>query len=168
MTAPTAQPILRDATVADLDAINDIYNHYVRHCTCAWEDRPSTPAERREWFDSHGSKYPIVVVTIEGEVAGWGSLSPFHRRSGYRFTVEDSIYIRPEAQGRGLGKMILADLIERAKKLGYRSILALISADQKPSLVLHEKFGFTRCAYLPQVGFKFEQWLDVVYMQKML
>lgn len=165
---PNDVPVLRDATIADLDAINDIYNHYVLHCTCAWEDIPSTLEQRREWFESHGNKYPIIVAAIDGAVAGWGSLSPFHRRSGYRFTVEDSIYIRPEHQGKGLGKMILAELIDRAKKLGYHSILALISADQKPSLVLHEKFGFVRCAHLPQVGYKFEQWLDVVYMQRML
>jgi phosphinothricin acetyltransferase len=168
MNMPGEKTILRDATVADLTAINDIYNHYVRNCTCAWEDDPTTLPQRREWLDSHGSKYPIIVVQLCDELIGWGSLSPFHRRSGYRFTVEDSIYIRPDAQGRGIGKTILAELIRRAKELGYHSILALISADQKPSLALHEKFGFVRCAYLPQVGFKFQQWLDVVYMQKML
>ena len=109
----TDQPTLRDATVTDLSAINDIYNHYVANCTCAWEDQPSSLAQRREWFDSHGSKYPVLVAVVGGQVAGWGAISPFHRRSGYRFTVEDSIYIRPDSQGRGLGKLILAELLPR-------------------------------------------------------
>ncbi len=164
----TDQPTLRDATVTDLSAINDIYNHYVANCTCSAEDQPSSLARRRESFGSHGSKYPVLVAVVGGQVAGWGAISPFHRRSGYRFTVEDSIYIRPDSQGRGLGKLDPRRAPAARGGPGYHSVMALISADQKPSLILHEKFGFVRCAYLPQVGFKFGHWLDVVYMEKLL
>ena len=160
--------ILRDATASDLPAINDIFNHYVRNCTCAWSDEPTTLQERAEWFDSHGSRHPIIVAQRGAEVVGWGSISPFHHRSGYRFTVEDSLYIRPDSQGQGIGKMLLAELIVRAKTLDYHSVMALISADQGPSLALHAKFGFEECGRLHEAGFKFERWLDVVYMQKML
>jgi phosphinothricin acetyltransferase len=160
--------ILRDASVSDLTAINDIFNHYVRNCTCAWSDEPTTLQERAEWFDSHGSTHPILVAQIGGEVVGWGSLSPFHHRSGYRFTVEDSLYIRPDSQGQGIGRMLLAELIRRAKALGYHSVMAMISADQGPSLALHAKFDFLDRGTLHEAGFKFQQWLDVVYMQKML
>ena len=160
--------VLRPAAEADLPAINDIYNHYVLHCTSAWEDRTGDLAQRRRWFAQHGPRYPVVVAQAGDEVVGWGSLSPFHRRSGYRFTVEDSLYIRADAQGRGIGRAMLADLLGRAAELGYHSVMALISADQAPSLHLHEKFGFVRRGLLPEAGFKFGRWLSVVYMQKML
>jgi phosphinothricin acetyltransferase len=160
--------VLRDASASDLTAINDIFNHYVLNCTCAWSDEPTTPHERAEWFDSHGSTHPILVAQRGAEVVGWGSISPFHHRSGYRFTVEDSLYIRADSQGLGIGKMLLAELLARAKALDYHSVMALISADQAPSLALHAKFGFVQRGTLHEAGFKFQQWLDVVYMQKML
>jgi phosphinothricin acetyltransferase len=160
--------VLRDASASDLPAINDIFNHYVLTCTCAWSDEPTTLQERAEWFEAHGSVHPIIVAQRGGEVVGWGSLSPFHHRSGYRFTVEDSLYIRADSQGMGIGKMLLAELLARAKALDYHSVMALISADQAPSLALHAKFDFVERGTLHEAGFKFERWLDVVYMQKML
>ena len=168
MNPADSEVVLRDATIADLSEINDIFNHYVLNCTCAWVDEPTTPPQRREWFYSHGDRYPIVVAQRGAEVLGWASLSPFHQRSGYRFTVEDTVYIRQDSQGQGVGKMLLAELVRRAKALGYHSMMALISADQGPSLSLHAKFGFEERGRLPQAGFKFERWLDVVYLQKML
>ena len=160
--------VLRDATASDLPAINDIFNHYVLSCTCAWQHEPDTMVQRQAWFAAHGSAHPVIVAQRGTEVVGWGSLSPFHHRSGYRFTVEDSLYIRADAQGMGIGKMLLAELIQRATALGYHSVMALISADQGPSLALHSKFGFEERGRLHEAGFKFERWLDVVYMQKML
>jgi len=162
---------IRDATPADLGEINDIYNYYVLTCTCTYQELPESAADRSEWFKSHDSKHPVIVAELEGEIVGWGSLSQFggpRARSAYRFTVEDSVYVRHDMQRQGIGAAILAELIRQAKALGYRSIVASISADRTPSISLHEKLGFAKVAHLREVGLKFGRWLDVVYLQKML
>jgi phosphinothricin acetyltransferase len=161
-------PQLRLATAADLPAINEIYNHYVLHSTCTYQDEPTTPAEREEWFQSHGKELPVTVAEDEHRIVGWASLSRFHRRSAYRNTIENSVYVRPELHGKGIGSMLLGDSIERARTLGHHTILALIDMDQKASIQLHVKFGFKQIAHLHEVGFKFGRWLDVVYLQLML
>ena len=161
-------PSIRLATSSDLPSINSIYNHYVIHSTCTYQTDPATAQERQAWFDAHGAGYPVTVIEEAGEVVGWGSLSRFHPRSAYRPTVENSVYVRHDRQARGIGKMLLEDLIQRAGTEGYHRIVALISADQEPSVRLHARFGFVAVGNLREVGRKFDRWLDVVYMQKML
>jgi phosphinothricin acetyltransferase len=163
-----ANVFLRDATRDDLAAINEIYNHYVLHSTCTYQTEPSTAPERLEWFAAHGPAHPITVAVLDGEIVGWGSLSRFHPRAAYGHTVENSVYLRHDRRGQGLGGAILADLVERARRLGHRSIMAGIDADQTASVALHRKFGFTPVAHLREVGFKFGRWLDVIWMQRML
>jgi len=159
---------IRIARSADRAAIDAIYAHYVRTSTCTYTEEPESDEVRRAWFDSHGPAHPITVMEDDGAVVGWGSLSPWRSRSGYRHSVELSVYLRPESCGQGLGRELLADLIERARSLGYHAILGGVSADQTPSLRLHERMGFTRVAHLREVGFKFGRWLDVVYFQRLL
>lgn len=159
---------IRLATHADLDAINAIYNYYVLNSTCTYQTDPSTAAERLDWFDAHGPRHPVTVAVRANEVVGWASLSKFHARAAYSNTVENSIYIRYDVQRCGIGKALLADCIERAKTIGHHTIIAGISADQIASVKLHEKLGFVNTALLREVGHKFDQWLDVVYMQLML
>jgi phosphinothricin acetyltransferase len=157
---------IRPAGDADLSAINDIYNHYVLHSTSTYQETPEPLEGRQEWFAAHGESHPITVATLEGVVVGWGSLSPYHRRSAFRYTVENSVYVRPDRQRHGIGSALLADLIERATALGYHSIIAAIDGEQAPSIALHAKFGFTHAGVLREAGLKFGRWLDVVYMQK--
>jgi len=164
MTAPT----VRTATPADLPAINDIYNHYVRNSTCTYQETPESLDDRREWFAAHGARYPIIVAEIGGEVVGWGSLSPWQKRSAYRYSVENSVYVRHDMHRRGIGSAILGELIARARALGYHAIIAGADAEQAASLALHRKFGFVDCARLREVGFKFGRWLDVIYLQLIL
>jgi len=159
---------LRLATSGDLPAINEIYNHYVLHSTCTYQDEPSAAEERVEWFAAHGADLPVTVATQEERVVGWASLSRFHKRSAYRNTVENSVYVRPELHGRGIGSMLLVDSIDRARACGHHTILALIDMDQAASIRLHLKLGFVEVAHLKEVGFKFGRWLDVVYLQLML
>lgn len=161
-------PNIRLAGREDLAAINEIYNHYVLHSTCTYQIEPEPMAGRVEWFEAHDRLHPITVAELDGQVVGWGSLSAFHRRVAYRHTLENSVYVRHDLHHRGLGQALLVDLIDRAKALGHHSIIALISADQIPSIKLHEKLGFSQVAYLKEVGFKFERWLDVVYHQMLL
>jgi L-amino acid N-acyltransferase len=159
---------IRDATAADLPAINDIYNHYVHASTCTYQLEPDTLEERQTWFAEHGPKHPIIVAERNREVVGWGSLSPFRTRAAYARTVEDSVYIRHNLLHQGIGIAILRELIEHGKRLGHHTIIAGISAEQAPSVALHEKLGFRTVANLREVGYKHDQWLDVVYMQLML
>ena len=160
--------IVRPATASDLPAINDIYNHYVLHSACTYQEEPSTTEERAAWFAGHGPKHPVTVAERDGEVLGWGSLSKFHPRSAYGKTVENSVYVRKDCQRQGLGAALLGDLLERGKALGHHSVMALIDSQQRGSVALHENFGFVKVGRLREVGFKFGRAGDVIYMQRML
>jgi L-amino acid N-acyltransferase len=157
--------IIRKATEDDLKIINDIYNRYVLNSTCTFQTEIESMPDRMQWFQSHGDDYPIIICEANQEILGWASLSPFHKRQAYNPTVENSIYIRSDSLRRGLGASLLKELIERARDIGYRSIIAKISADQQASILMHEKFGFQKVAHLKEVGFKFNKRLDVVYYQ---
>jgi L-amino acid N-acyltransferase YncA len=159
---------IRDACEGDLGAIDAIYNHYVATSTCTWQYQPGDAAERLAWLRAHDANHPITVAELDGELVGFASLSVYNRREGYRFTVENSVYVHPERQRRGIGRALLADLVERARALGHRTIIAGVSADQDASVALHRAAGFVQVARLAEVGFKFGRWLDVLYLQKML
>jgi L-amino acid N-acyltransferase len=159
---------IRDATAADLEAIDGIYDHYVRTSTCTFQLEPAGIEARRQWFLSHGERWPILVAEVGTKVVGWGSLSVYNARAGYRFTAEDSVYVDEACHGQGIGKTLLTELIVRARTAGHHTLLAGISAEQLPSVRLHEKFGFVEVARMRELGWKFERWLDVIFMQKML
>lgn len=161
-------PLIRPARVEDLDAINAIYNHFVLHSTCTYQEQPSTAAERAAWFAAHGPDYPITVAERDSVVVGWGSLSKFHPRSAYRRTVENSVYVRHDLHRQGVGSALLGDLIDRGRAVGHHSIIGLIDSGQPGSLALHDKHGFVEVGRLREVGIKFGRWGDVVYMQRML
>lgn len=159
---------IRLATREDLGAINAIYNHYVTCSTCTYQTEPATDTERAAWFDAHGPQHPVTVAELDGEVVGWASLSRFHPRAAYGRTVENSVYVRHDRHRRGIGSMLLADSVERARALGHHTIVALIDDAQRASVDLHRRFGFTPAGHLREVGFKFGRWLDVVYLQRVL
>ena len=159
---------IRPATGSDLVAINDIYNHYVLHSTCTYQEDPEPLAGRRQWFKHHGDQHPVIVAEAGGRVVGWGSLSAYHPRSAYRRTVENSVYVHPRQHRRGIGLRLLRELIVRARKLGHHAIIAGIDAGQPASVALHAKFHFEPVGHMKQVGFKFGRWLDVVYMELIL
>jgi phosphinothricin acetyltransferase len=160
---------IRPATPDDLVAINDIYNHYVQRSTCTYQTEPETMEDRRGWFAAHGTKHPIIVAEdAGGAVVGWGSLSPFHKRRAYAHTVENSVYVRADQHRKGIGKALLGRLIELAGELGHHAIIALIDAEQAPSVALHRALGFEQVGFLNEVGYKFDRWLHVIYMQRML
>jgi phosphinothricin acetyltransferase len=157
---------IRLARGEDLTSINDIYNYYVRHSTCTYQETPESIESRQAWFERHGPAHPITVVEVDRKVVGWGALSPYHPRSAYRLTVENSVYVDHEHHRRGIGDALLGDLITRARAIGHRTIVAGIDASQDASVAIHVKHGFERVGHLKEVGYKFERWLDVVYMQR--
>lgn len=165
---PPTSVTVRAAVEADLVAINEIYNHYVLQSTSTYQEELEPIEGRRQWFRRHGPQHPVTVAESNGRVVGWGSLSSFHPRSAYRRTVENSLYVHHEQHRRGIGSLLLHDLIVRARALGHRAVIGLIDADQKASIALHTKFQFEKVGHLKQVGFKFDRWLDVVYMELLL
>jgi phosphinothricin acetyltransferase len=165
------QPLaIRLATEADLGAIDDIYNWYVPRSTCTYQEEIEPFENRLRWFAEHGPKHPVTVAVCaaSGEIVGWGSLSMFRERAAYRHTVENSLYIRHDRRGQGIGSALLGDLIARATALGHHTIIAGADSEQTVSLRLHEKFDFIECARMIQVGYKFGRWLDVIFMQRMV
>jgi phosphinothricin acetyltransferase len=161
-------PVIRQAGAEDLGAINDIYNYYVQHSTCTFQTEPETAGSRAEWLSVHGERYPVLVAVLDGEIVGWASLSKYHPRSSAWHTVEDSVYLRHDMRGKGIGKMLLVELIACGKALGYHSIVAGIASDQPASLALHEKLGFREAAHLREIGYKMGIWIDVKLLQLML
>lgn len=156
---------IRLARSDDLPSINDIYNHYVRQSTCTYQETLEPMELRQAWFERHGPRHPVTVAEIDRQVVGWGALSPFHARSAYRFSVENSLYVHHQHHRKGIGDALLTDLIARARPLGHRTIIAGIDADQEASIAIHAKHGFVKVGHLREVGYKFERWLDVIYMQ---
>ena len=165
---PHQAAAIRPATEADLVAINEIYNYYVLHSTCTYQEEIEPIESRYEWFQHHGEQHPIIVAEIVNRVVGWGSLSAYHPRSAYRRTVENSVYIHHEFQRRGIGSALLDDLITKARILRHHVIIAAIDAEQPASVALHARFRFQKAGHLKHLGFKFGRWLDVIYMELLL
>ena len=159
---------LREAGDADQRAILDIYNDAVLHSTATFDLEPRTWEGQQRWFQEHCPPHAVFVATIGDTVVGWGSLSPFRPRPGYRFTAEDSIYVHDDFRGRGIGTALLGLLIDAASRGRFHSVMALIDGDNAVSVRLHERFGFRHVGTFHEVGFKFDRWLDVVHMQRMI
>ncbi|HEY0549219.1 MAG TPA: GNAT family N-acetyltransferase [Verrucomicrobiae bacterium] len=161
---------VRPATRTDLPEILAIYNEAVLNTAASYDYEPRTLEQRVAWFETHAEqRLPVfVAVDAQARVAGWSSLSRYHDRVGYRFTVENSVYVAAPMRGQGVGTLLLPPLIESAQALGLRAIIAAIDAENAASIRLHARFGFVQVGHFQQVGFKFGRWLDVVYMEKLL
>ncbi len=157
---------VRAATEADVPAIRDIYNYEVLNGTATFDTEPKTLEDRLAWFrELRESPYTVLAAEVAGEAVGWGCLQPYRSRPAYRFTTEDSVYVHQDWRGRGIGKAILGRLVEIARVNGLRNIVAVIAEGHPDSEALHARFGFEHVGRLHKVGYKFEQWLDVVFMQ---
>ncbi|MBI5775082.1 MAG: N-acetyltransferase [Verrucomicrobia bacterium] len=161
---------IRPATPADLPGILEIYNDAVLNTTASYDYEPRTLEQRVAWFEDHQKHDYAVFVAVDdgGRVAGWSALNRYHDRMGYRFTAENSVYVAAALRGRGIGKLLMPPLIEAAKKRGLHAIIAAIDAANEASLRLHAAFGFEKVGHFKQVGFKFDRWLDVVYLEKLI
>jgi phosphinothricin acetyltransferase len=156
----------------DAAGIRTIYNHYVTESTALFDMVPRTLDEQVQWIDEHSGGHPAVVATVRGEgsdrVVGFGSLSPFRSRPAYATTVEDSVYLLEEYHGRGIGRMVLEELIRLAGLHGFHSVIARITGSNQASIALHAGCGFELVGTEREVGRKFGRWLDVVEMQRLL
>ena len=158
--------LIRDATEADLPAILAIYNAEVRSGVATFDVDDRTTEENVRWLRDHGPPAcAIVAVEPDGDLLGFGSLSRFGSRAGYRFTVEDTVYVRPQSERRGVGRLLLEELIARARSGGSHAVLGRIAGENEPSIALHRACGFVEVGREREVGFKFDRWLDVVTME---
>jgi phosphinothricin acetyltransferase len=163
-------PHVRPATPADIPAIARIYAHAVRHGTASFELEPPDEAEmtRRQRALLDGG-YPYLVAESDGSVAGYAYAGPYRTRPAYRFSVENSIYVAPQAHRRGIGRVLLDALIAECEMRGYRLMIAVIGdSAQTPSIALHRAAGFKMVGAFEGVGYKFDRWLDSVLMQRPL
>jgi L-amino acid N-acyltransferase len=156
---------LRLAAKADLPQINDIYNYYVSNSTCVWTTHLCTEQEREQWFATHDDATPVLVAEQDGKVVAWGTFSSFQTACTFHKTVENSIYVHHEFQRQGIGRQLLAELVHWAREAGFGSIVAAISADRAASLALHRAAGFEEVGRFQKVGYKFDRYLDLVYLQ---
>jgi phosphinothricin acetyltransferase len=161
---------VRPASADDLPAIQAIYAHHVLHGLASFEEEPPPLDEmRRRFADVSSRKLPWLAADFGGQVAGYGYCAPYRARSAYRFALEDSVYVRSGLEGKGIGTVLLAALIERSAALGYRQIVAVIGdSANAASINLHAAAGFLRVGTLRSVGFKFGRWVDSVFMQRPL
>ncbi len=162
---------IRPARRADLPEITAIYSHAVLNGTASYEYDPPTLDEMTKRFDAiAASGFPYLVAHIDGRVLGYAYASHFRTRPAYRFMVEDSIYIAPDAQGQGLGTLLLGELLARCEAHGFRQMMAVIGdcAVNLASARLHAAMGFVECGRIKGSGFKFGRWCDTLLMQRAL
>jgi L-amino acid N-acyltransferase len=162
--------VVRPATHADLPAILEIYNDAVLNTTASYDYEPSTLEQRTEWFEEKQAKgYAVFVAEDDaGRVVGWSALGPFRGRYGYRFTVENSVYVAADQRRKGIGRVLMERLIEVAREQGYHAIIAGIDTEGEASIRLHTALGFEEVGRMKEVGYKFDRWLDVVFMELLL
>jgi L-amino acid N-acyltransferase YncA len=160
---------VRVARLEDAAEIAAIYRGYVLGSTATFELEPPDAAEMLRRFRSvEESGLPYLVAEIDGVVAGYGYAAPFRPRPGYRFTVEDSVYVGTDYVGRGVGRLLLAALIDASKAAGFRQMMAVIGGENPASVAMHAAQGFVHVGVLREVGFKFDAWQNMTLMQRAL
>ena len=162
--------IIRAAAASDMDAIAHIYAHHVNHGTATLEtEAPDSSEIRRRWTEVTAKGLPWLVADDDGEVVGYAYAGSYRPRLAYRHTVEDSIYVRADRLGIGVGRLLMPALIEATRACGMHQIIAVIGdSGNQASINLHRRFGFQDAGLLKDVGFKFGRWLDTVFMQRSL
>jgi phosphinothricin acetyltransferase len=161
--------LVRGAERADMERVQAIYAYYVEETAFTFEEQAPSAAEMLERRDKVlASGMPYVVAEIDGGIAGYAYVTPYRTRTGYRFSVENSVYVDKDCVGRGIGGALLGELIARCGRGEWRQMVAVIGGENEASIKLHEKFGFTKVGVLRDVGYKFGEWWNTTLMQRRL
>ncbi|MBD0322151.1 MAG: N-acetyltransferase family protein [Aldersonia sp.] len=157
---------IRDAREADLPRVLEIHNTAIAESTAIWDTSPVDLEDRRAWWHQRRADgFPVLVAEIDGEIAGYATYGPWRPKSGYRFTVENSVYVADHYHRRGVASALMGELIARAAAGSVHVMVAGIESANHSSIALHHKFGFRTVGELPEVGHKFGRWLDLTLMQ---
>ena len=165
-TDPAGSVGVRDCEPRDLDAVHELHVDAVLHSTAIWQDEPHPRSYFDGWLaERRAAGWPVLVAEVDGVVAGYVTYSAFRPHPGYRHTVEHSVYVVPAFRGRGIARTLMAALVAHARSAGMHVMMAGICSSNTGSIALHERLGFTTVGVLPEVGRKFDRWLDLTLMR---
>jgi len=165
-TDATGPVIVRDCEPRDLDVVHALHVDAVLHSTAIWQEVPHPRSYFDGWLaERQADGYPVIVAEVDGQVAGYATYSQWRPHQGYRLTVEHSVYVVEAFRGRGIATALMAELVARATAEGRHVMMAGICSTNAGSIALHERLGFTTVAVVPEVGRKFDRWLDLTLMQ---
>lgn len=160
---------IRPYKTEDTQAILAIINHNILYSTSLYDYNVRNYEQQKNIVEEKINKnFPVIVATIDGNVVGFGMYSEFRFREAYRFTVEHSVYVNESFHGQGIGKLLLQELIHLAREQKLHTMIAVIDAENQSSVAFHEKFGFKTVGIIKESGYKFDRWLDSVFMQLIL
>lgn len=160
---------VRPYQTEDTQAILDIINYNILHSTALYDYNIRTYEQQKAILEDKLAKsFPVIVAEVDGQVVGFGMYSEFRFREAYKFTVEHSVYVANEFHGKGIGNLLLAELITLAKAQKLHTMIAVIDAENQGSVLFHEKFGFQTVGIIKESGYKFDRWLHSVFMQLLL
>lgn len=160
---------IRQAVFSDLDTILEIINHQILNSTSVYEYEPHDFETQKLWFEEkQENNFPVIVAEYENAAIGFATYGEFRQKEAYKFTVEHSVYLAEDFVNQGVGKLLLAELILLAKRQGYHTMIGVIDSENQGSVKFHEKFGFKTVGVIKESGYKFERWLDSVFMQLIL
>lgn len=159
--------MIRKVKLEDAEALTEIYNHYIRTSGATFEEIEIPKEEMQSRIQQIHLKdnYPYIVFEKDGNILGYAYASKFRERLAYRFSTESTVYVHPDHFGKGLGKQLYAELIDLIKLADFHSIIGVITLPNDASIALHEKFGFKKVGHFSEVGFKFNQWMDVGFWE---
>jgi len=161
--------VIRNANENDVPALLEIYNEIIVNTTAIYQYVPQTLEMRREWFALKQQQgFPVFVAEEDNEILGFSTIGPFRQWQAYKYSVENSVYVASDKRGKGIGKLLMQPLIDAATQMDIHTIIAGIDATNEVSIHLHKKFGFEEVAHFKQVGYKFNRWLDLKFLQLIL
>ncbi len=161
--------ILRSAKLEDAADIAAIFNDAIMTSMAVWKEQPVSSDDRASWMQARlDAGHPVIIAEENGQVLGYASYAQLSGNEGYRFCVEDSIYVHPDAKGKGVGRIMLTELIQLARDQGKHSMVSEMDAGNEGSKALHRKLGFTEVGRIPHAGFKLGEWRDLLILQLML
>lgn len=162
----TSITVVRSADPADVPALLAIHNDAIERTTAIWDETPVDLADRAAWLtERRAGGFPVLVAEVDGVVAGYGTYGPWRAKTGYRHTVETSVYVLPASQGRGLASLLVDATVAHARTAGLHRMMAMIESGNALSIDLHARRGFEVVGRMDQVGRKFGRWLDLTVMQ---
>jgi phosphinothricin acetyltransferase len=158
--------MIRQALEKDLHEILEIYNHAVLNTTAVYTYKAQAYEDRKLWFDNKKAEgYPVFVYEENGKVAGFATYGPFRAWPAYKYTIEHSVYVKPDCRSKGIGTILMKELIKDSNERGYATMVAGIDSLNDRSIKMHEKLGFECSGVIKRAGYKFEKWLDLVFYQ---